>query len=57
MSNKIARKDITVSVCDLPRQHFFGEASRKFYESLALSNNLDLFDNEIIQAMIYYKWI
>lgn len=57
MNSKVARKDIIVSVCDLPKQHFFGEVSRKFYESLAFSQNLDLFNNEIIQAMIDYKWI
>ena len=56
--NLIARQ-VTINYFDIPELHQFTEEGHKFFEELARipSDNLEMFDVEIIQILITHKWM
>lgn len=51
------KQDVIVEVLDVPSLHSYSEkASTDFYNALAESEDLQLFGNRSIKAIIDFKW-
>lgn len=51
------QKDIKVQILDIPEIHsFIEERSSEFFNVLSKVGNLEIFSNEVIKALIDFKW-
>lgn len=51
-----AASEVELYYIDLAELHEFGEVSREFFDALANADNLDIFELEVVQRIIMFKW-
>lgn len=50
------KKDITILYLDIPEIHLNTPIGKEFFEAIAESEDLRLFETKVVQILINYKW-